>query len=100
MTDQALPLATSRAEPRTGSFKVPHFVGRTITYLLLSLAAFVSIFPFFWMVVGATNRSVDIGIGKATFGDQLLVNAANFFATVDAPASSGTRPSSPSSAPC
>lgn len=85
MTDQALPLATSRIERRTRWFNLPHLIGRAATYLLLSLAAFVSIFPFFWMVVGATNRSVDIGIGKATFGDQLLVNAASFFATVDAP---------------
>ena len=36
MTDQALPLAASRTERRTGSFKVPYFIGRTITYLLLT----------------------------------------------------------------
>lgn len=59
--------------------------GRLLTYALLSLAAFVSVFPFFWMVVGATNLSADVVIGKATFGDQLFVNAARFFATVDAP---------------
>ena len=69
MTDQALPLATSRVERRTRSFNLPNFVARAIKYLLLSLAAFVSIFPFFWMVVGANSRSFDIGIGKATFGD-------------------------------
>ncbi len=60
-------------------------LSRAITYALLSLAAFISVFPFYWMIVGSTNRSVDVGIGKATFGDYLLVNAANFFATVDAP---------------
>jgi lactose/L-arabinose transport system permease protein len=59
--------------------------GRVLTYALLSLAAFVSVFPFYWMIVGATNLSVDVTIGKATFGDQLFANAANFFATVDAP---------------
>jgi lactose/L-arabinose transport system permease protein len=59
--------------------------GRALTYALLSLAAFVSVFPFFWMVVGATNTSADVVVGKATFGDQLLVNAAQFFTTVDAP---------------
>jgi lactose/L-arabinose transport system permease protein len=59
--------------------------GRGLTYALLSLAAFVSVFPFFWMVVGATNLSADVVIGKATFGDQLFANAARFFATVDAP---------------
>ena len=59
--------------------------GRALTYALLSLAAFVSVFPFFWMLVGATNTSADVVVGKATFGDQLLVNAAQFFTTVDAP---------------
>ncbi|MGN6487621.1 MAG: carbohydrate ABC transporter permease [Devosia sp.] len=59
--------------------------GRALTYALLSLAAFVSVFPFFWMLVGATNTSADVVVGKATFGDQLLVNAARFFTTVDAP---------------
>lgn len=59
--------------------------GRALTYALLSLAAFVSVFPFFWMVVGATNLSADVVVGKATFGDQLFANAARFFATVDAP---------------
>ncbi|MGV3489737.1 MAG: carbohydrate ABC transporter permease [Devosia sp.] len=59
--------------------------GRAVTYLLLALGAFVSIFPFFWMVVGATNRSADIVTGKATFGDQLIAHATAFFTTVDAP---------------
>lgn len=59
--------------------------GRALTYALLSLAAFISVFPFFWMLVGATNRSADVVIGKATFGDQLFENAARFFTTVDAP---------------
>lgn len=59
--------------------------GRALTYALLSLAAFVSVFPFFWMLVGATNLSADVVVGKATFGDQLFANAARFFSTVDAP---------------
>ena len=60
-------------------------VGRTATYLLLSVAAFISIFPFFWMVVGATNTSADLIRGKATPGGNLGVNIANFFAAVDLP---------------
>jgi lactose/L-arabinose transport system permease protein len=59
-------------------------VSRALIYALLSLAAFISVFPFFWMVVGATNLSADVVIGKATFGDQLFANAARFFSTVDA----------------
>ena len=31
-----------------------------LVYAGLSLAAFVSIFPFFWMLVGTTNTANDI----------------------------------------
>ena len=57
---------------------------RALVYLLLSLAAFISVFPFFWMIVGATNTSADIIKGKASFGNALLDNAATFFTQVDA----------------
>ena len=59
--------------------------GRLATYLLLSLAAFVSVFPFFWMVVGATNTSADIIKGKATPGIALIENTVKFFTSVDMP---------------
>jgi len=45
-----------------------------ITYLVLLLAALVSVFPFYWMIVGATNNSNAIATGKMTFGGELLVN--------------------------
>lgn len=60
-------------------------VGRSATYLILSLAAFVSIFPFFWMLVGATNTNADIIRGKATPGDALWRNLGVFFASADMP---------------
>ena len=56
-----------------------------LVYLLLSLAALVSIFPFYWMVVGTTNTAADIIRGKASFGPELFVNIANFFEQVDVP---------------
>ncbi|HZY50801.1 MAG TPA: carbohydrate ABC transporter permease [Devosia sp.] len=58
---------------------------RTLVYVLLSIAAFVSVFPFYWMVVGSTNKSADIVTGKPTIGDNLFANVATFFATVDVP---------------
>lgn len=61
------------------------YVRRALLYVALSIAAFVSIFPFYWMVVGATNPSPDIAHGKATFGTYLFQNIATFFATVDVP---------------
>ena len=60
-------------------------VRRGLVYLLLSIAAFLSVFPFYWMIVGATNTSADIVTGKATIGDNLFANIATFFTTVDVP---------------
>lgn len=57
---------------------------RTIMiYAVLLAAAFVSIFPFYWMLVGATNTSADIVKGKSTFGDALLANITNLLQQVD-----------------
>jgi lactose/L-arabinose transport system permease protein len=60
-------------------------IRRGLVYLLLSIAAFISVFPFYWMIVGATNLSADVIRGKATLGGALLTNATTFFAQVDAP---------------
>lgn len=54
-----------------------------LVYAALSLAAFLSVFPFFWMIVGATNTSADIIRGKASFGTELWTNIVNFFQQVD-----------------
>ncbi|MBO9588374.1 carbohydrate ABC transporter permease [Devosia sp.] len=60
-------------------------IGRIATYLLLTVAAFVSVFPFLWMVIGATNLSADIIRGKVTPGGALLQNISVFFSSVDMP---------------
>ncbi|WP_054008838.1 carbohydrate ABC transporter permease [Cypionkella psychrotolerans] len=54
-----------------------------LVYGLLSLAAFLSIFPFFWMLVGTTNTAADIIKGKVSFGGALSQNISNLFAQVD-----------------
>ena len=56
---------------------------RGIVYVLLSIAAFISVFPFYWMIVGSTNKSADIVTGKPTPGTNLLANIVSFFSTVD-----------------
>ena len=56
---------------------------KIITYIFLSVAALISIFPFFWMIIGATNASKDILKGKLTFGSELINNTINLFGTVD-----------------
>ena len=75
--------------PQAAAVMWPQSVFRTIRrallYAALSVAAFVSIFPFYWMAVGSTNPSPEIAHGKITPGGYLLQNIAAFFATVDVP---------------
>ena len=54
-------------------------------YLFLGVMAFLSIFPFVWMVISATNSSIDIMAGKVGFGSALTTNVTNFFTLVDVP---------------
>ena len=60
-----------------------HRLTNFLTYASLSLAAFLSVFPFFWMVVGATNTSADIIKGKATPGAALFDNITTLFTTTE-----------------
>lgn len=53
-------------------------------YVFLGLMAFLSVFPFLWMVIGATNTTSDIVKGKLSFGSAMLINATAFFTQVDA----------------
>ncbi|MDY0745257.1 carbohydrate ABC transporter permease [Paucibacter sp. R3-3] len=47
-------------------------------YALLGLMALLSVFPFGWMVISATNAGRDITKGKITFGGALLDNFHKF----------------------
>ena len=60
-------------------------IRRGLLYIGLSVAAFISIFPFYWMVIGSTNTSPEIAAGKASPGLNLIQNIIAFFATVDVP---------------
>lgn len=48
----------------------------TFTYLFLSVMAFLSLFPFAWMMIGATNSNTDVTKGKLTFGSAFFDNYA------------------------
>jgi len=52
-------------------------------YGFLSIAAFLSLFPFYWMIVSATNKTVDITNGKMTFGSELINNYHRLIQTSD-----------------
>ncbi|MEA4966897.1 MAG: hypothetical protein VB048_02100, partial [Bacteroidaceae bacterium] len=51
------------------------------SFLFLLIASLISIFPFYWMIVSATNTSKDITLGKLTFGNHLFENVRNVFST-------------------
>lgn len=48
-------------------------------YLFLSIISILSVFPFFWMIVCATNTAVDVNRGVMTFGSNLLENLQSLF---------------------
>lgn len=54
-----------------------------LKYGFLSVSAFVSIFPFYWMIVSATNSTSDIIKGKLTPGSELFNNITLLFTMAD-----------------
>ncbi|MDO4475239.1 MAG: carbohydrate ABC transporter permease [Lachnospiraceae bacterium] len=56
-----------------------------VMHLLIILGALVSLFPFYWLAVMATNQSAEFMRFPPvlTFGDQFMTNARNLFASVN-----------------
>jgi lactose/L-arabinose transport system permease protein len=52
-------------------------------YGFLTIAAIISIFPFLWMIVSSTNKSVDVTKGRLLPGSHFLENLNNLLNTVD-----------------
>ena len=52
-------------------------IPRIACYAFLIIAAFLSIFPFIWMVIGSTNQTIDIYKGKLSLGPYLPQNYVN-----------------------
>ena len=50
---------------------------RTLKYVFLTVASFISIFPFFWMVISSTNKSIDVTKGKLLPGSSFMENFKN-----------------------
>ena len=67
------------------SYGLKQRLSSVAVYIFLGVMAFLSIFPFLWMIIGATNTTSDIIKGKMSFGEALVVNATTFFTQVDAP---------------
>lgn len=52
-------------------------LGVLLKYLILSIISFISLFPFFWMIIGATNQSIDINRGTLLPGKHFSENLQN-----------------------
>lgn len=52
-------------------------IGLLLKYLILSIISFISLFPFFWMIVCATNKTIDIRRGTLSFGSSFFENFRN-----------------------
>ena len=49
------------------SYKTKKRIANIINYTFLTIVSLTSIFPFYWMIVSATNNRKDIITGKLTF---------------------------------
>ncbi|MCK8488751.1 carbohydrate ABC transporter permease [Paenibacillus sp. MBLB2552] len=56
---------------------------RISMYVFLAVAAFVSIFPFLWIIVSSTNPSVDVTRGKLLPGSYFMVNLRSLLNSID-----------------
>jgi lactose/L-arabinose transport system permease protein len=56
---------------------------RVFAYIILTIASIVSIFPFIWMIVSATNKSVDVTKGRLLPGTHFGENLTNLLNTVE-----------------
>ena len=54
-----------------------------IEYIFIIVVCLLSIFPFYWMLVGATNKSTDVITGKLTIGTYLFENIKTMLETVN-----------------
>lgn len=54
-------------------------IKRALIYIFLTVVSILSVFPFLWMIIGATNTSVDVIQGKLTIGTNLINNIRTLF---------------------
>lgn len=49
----------------------------TLIYIFLGVTTVISVFPLLWMIIAATNKSVDVIAGKLSFGTSIVENYKN-----------------------
>ena len=57
--------------------------GIVLEYTFIIIFCLFSVFPFYWMLVGATNQSADVVAGKLTFGSHLFENIKTMMKTLN-----------------
>lgn len=50
-------------------------------YIFLIIVSFISVFPFYWMISAATNKSIDVATGRIALGGYALENLKKLFAS-------------------
>ncbi|MGL4998404.1 MAG: carbohydrate ABC transporter permease [Fusobacteriaceae bacterium] len=63
--------------------KTKNRITDTLIYIFLGIAALFSIFPFYWLITGATNKSSEITTGKLVFGTELVNNFTKLISTTN-----------------
>lgn len=51
------------------------------SYIFLVIVSFISVFPFFWMISAATNKSIDVARGRIAIGGYAIENLKKLFAS-------------------
>lgn len=62
---------------------------KVLAYTFLTIVSIVSVFPLYWMIVAATNKSVDVSRGTMMFGTALIDNTKKLFASQNVGAALG-----------
>ena len=52
-----------------------------VKYIFLTIVSFISVFPFFWMIVAATNESVEVTKGTLVPGTYFMENLKHLLAS-------------------
>ena len=50
-------------------------------YIFLIIVSFILVFPFYWMISAATNKSIDVATGRIALGGYALENLKKLFAS-------------------
>ncbi|MCM3215753.1 carbohydrate ABC transporter permease [Niallia taxi] len=58
-------------------------IKKVFSYGFLTIASIVSVFPFLWMIVSSTNKSVDVTQGRLLPGSHFMANLNSLLETVE-----------------